>query len=105
MIHMTSSSDPAAQAGDMAETLFALSGAGPEPVTVLTYPAGADRLARREALRPVYEAIVARIGAPTLLGGSVRGPSVRWCTRERLLLLSGDPTQVERVAGSRHQRG
>ncbi|WP_159029222.1 hypothetical protein [Streptomyces viridochromogenes] len=95
---MTNSSDPATQAGptqDIAEAFFARSGAGPDPVTVLTYPAGADRLARREALRPVYEAIVARIGPPTLLGGSVAGPSVRWCTRERIVLLSGDRNRVE----------
>ncbi|MFI2207059.1 hypothetical protein ACH47Z_41480 [Streptomyces sp. NPDC020192] len=93
---MTNASDSAAPAGDVAEALFTLSGGvGSEPVPVLTYPAGADRLARREALRPVYEAIVARIGTPTLLGGAVKGPSVRWCTPERVLLLSGDHTHAE----------
>ncbi|KUO05637.1 hypothetical protein [Streptomyces caeruleatus] len=93
---MTGSTDPAAQAATAAEALFTSTGdTGLEPVTVLTYPAGADRLARREALRPVYEAVVARIGKPTLLGGSAGGPSVRWCTAERVLLLSGDPAHVE----------
>ncbi|WP_405576512.1 hypothetical protein [Streptomyces sp. NBC_01092] len=96
MAHMMNASEHAVRAGEIAETLFNTPGAlAPEPVTVLAYPDGAGRLARREALRPVYEAIVARIGAPTLLGGSASGPSVRWCTRERILLLSGDHTHAE----------
>ncbi|MFF0109241.1 hypothetical protein [Streptomyces hirsutus] len=33
---------------------------------------------------------MARIGWPTLLGGTTHGPSVRWSNRERTLLLSGD---------------
>ncbi|MFI0733138.1 hypothetical protein ACH4S9_29645 [Streptomyces sp. NPDC021225] len=96
MTRVINTSDPAARAEDIAEALFTPSGSvGSEPVPVLAYPAGADRLARREALRPVYEAIVARIGAPTLLGGAVGGPRVRWCTRERILQLSGDHTHAE----------
>lgn len=96
MIGMTSTSSPAAQAADIAEALFiSAGGVGSAPVPVLTYAAGADRLARREALRPVYEAIVARIGAPTLLGGAAGGPSVRWCTPEKILLLSGDHTRAQ----------
>lgn len=96
MIRMTSTRNRATRVGDIAEALFASSGdVAPEFVPVLTHPSGADRLARREALRPVYEAIVARIGAPTLLGGAVGGPSVRWCTTERVLLLSGDHTHAK----------
>ncbi|MGW0711015.1 hypothetical protein ACWD4G_34525 [Streptomyces sp. NPDC002643] len=98
MTHTSDSADSAIRAADTAEALFngpLSNGVEAEPATVLTYPGGADRIARREAFRPVYEAIVARIGAPTLLGGATRGPSVRWCTRERVLLLSGDHTHVE----------
>ncbi|MBX9391226.1 hypothetical protein ACFPZ0_20830 [Streptomonospora nanhaiensis] len=45
---------------------------------------------RRAALRPVYAAIIARLGPPTLLGGTDHGPSVRWVRPTRTLLLSGD---------------
>ncbi len=93
MAAMTSTTDPALPAGDLAQALFTGNPAT-DPVPVLTYPAGAGRVARREALRPVYEEIVARIGAPTLLGGAVAGPRVRWCTRERILQLSGDHSQA-----------
>ncbi|MEW1724859.1 hypothetical protein [Streptomyces sp. NPDC093109] len=60
------------------------------PFTILTHAEGSGPVERREALRPVYEAVVARIGEPTLLGGTTHGPSVRWSNRERTLLLSGD---------------
>ncbi|WP_148589897.1 hypothetical protein [Streptomyces sp. WAC01526] len=88
---MTSMAEAATRAADTAEALWT----GPlrsdaEPVPVLHHAPEADHIARREALRPLYEAIVERIGAPTLLGGTATGPSVRWCTRERILLLSGD---------------
>ncbi|MFF6804011.1 hypothetical protein [Streptomyces sp. NPDC012616] len=44
------------------------------------------------AVRPaaLYEAVLARNGQPTLLGGTAHGPSVRWSNSERILLLSGD---------------
>ncbi|MFV0127636.1 hypothetical protein ACLGI4_07980 [Streptomyces sp. HMX112] len=60
------------------------------PVRVLSYEPGATLVRRREAFRPVYEAIVARIGRPTLLGGSAHGPDIRWRDEDRLVVLSGD---------------
>jgi hypothetical protein len=79
--------DPA----DLAEILLTHDDAElDQTFTILTHKEGSGLVERREALRPVYEAIVARIGQPTLLGGTARGPSVRWSTRERTLLLSGD---------------
>jgi hypothetical protein len=93
---------PAARAADLVHAMFTGPEAelGQESATVIvTYEPDADLVRRREAIRPVYEAIVARIGAPTLLGGTTCGPSVRWCTRERILLLSGDH---ERAALSVH---
>ncbi|MFD0430520.1 hypothetical protein ACFQ60_33200 [Streptomyces zhihengii] len=50
--------------------------------------------ARREALWDVYAAIVARLGEPTLYGGSSHGPSVRWRDSRRTVLLSGDRDTV-----------
>ncbi|MFC5804829.1 hypothetical protein [Streptomyces formicae] len=63
---------------------------GRPPVTVVSYGARTAPVQRREAFREVYEAIVARIGEPTLYGGSTRGPSIRWRDGRRLVLLAGD---------------
>ncbi|MER5372594.1 hypothetical protein [Streptomyces sp. NPDC002553] len=62
--------------------------------TVLTHGRASSLIGRREALRPLYEAIVARVGQPTLLGGTAHGPSVRWSGSERILLLSGDHSET-----------
>ncbi|MFD7335431.1 hypothetical protein ACFV98_05435 [Streptomyces violascens] len=89
---MTHSTGHACQAAaDLAESL--LTGDDAEldpPFTILTHEPRGGLVERREALRPVYEAIVARVGPPTLLGGTTHGPSVRWSNDERTLLLSGD---------------
>ncbi|WP_406490604.1 hypothetical protein OHB06_00940 [Streptomyces sp. NBC_01604] len=79
-------------AADLAHAMFTEPGRelGREATTILTHAPDTGLVQRREAFRPVYEAIVERIGQPTLLGGAAYGPSVRWCTAERLLLLSGD---------------
>ncbi|MFD5394281.1 hypothetical protein ACFWJW_08630 [Streptomyces sp. NPDC127097] len=68
---MTSTSSPAAQAAETAAALFNSpdGGVGSEPVPVLTYSAGADRLARPEALRPVYEAMAERAPDHQVAGG------------------------------------
>lgn len=42
---------------------------------------------RTDAARAVLEAVVARIGHPTLYGGDAYGPNIRWRTDERTLLL------------------
>lgn len=82
-------------AADLAECLLTHAVAEVDrPFTILTYKEGSDLVERRTALRPVYEAIVARIGQPTLLGGTTHGPSVRWSNRERTLLLSGDHSEA-----------
>ncbi|GAA3386985.1 hypothetical protein [Streptomyces roseoviridis] len=60
-------------------------------VLVAPYPPGAGRAARREALRPVYEAVAGELGAPTLYGGSAAGPSVRWHSGPHVVLLAGGP--------------
>ncbi|MDA0563180.1 hypothetical protein LG943_02375 [Streptomonospora sp. S1-112] len=60
------------------------------PAAILAHPEGRGPLERRAALRPLHDAIVARVGPPTLLGGTDHGPSVRWGTDQRTLLLSGD---------------
>ncbi|MGV9313874.1 hypothetical protein ACWDR0_17045 [Streptomyces sp. NPDC003691] len=62
---------------------------GRDPVPVLSFEPGASLRDRREALGPVYGAIVARTGEPTLRGGSARGPDVRWRDARRTVLLSG----------------
>ncbi|GAB2811965.1 hypothetical protein GCM10022221_06850 [Actinocorallia aurea] len=67
------------------------------PRTIVEYPAGAGTVERREALRPVYDAIVARIGEPTLLCATAGGPSVRWARRTDTLLLAGDRTAATLV--------
>ncbi|MFE9937165.1 hypothetical protein [Streptomyces hirsutus] len=78
-------------AADLAESLLTHDNAELDrPFTILMHKEGSGLVERREALRPIYEAIVARIGRPTLLGGTTHGPSVRWSNRERTLLLSGD---------------
>ncbi|MFC8368310.1 hypothetical protein ACFUIT_09965 [Streptomyces sp. NPDC057239] len=82
-------------AADLAEGLLTHDDAELDrPFTVLTHEEGSGLVERREALRPVYEAIVARIGQPTLLGGTTHGPSVRWSNAERTLLLSGDHSEA-----------
>lgn len=63
---------------------------GNSPITVVSYGPDATLAQRREAFRGVYQAIVARLGTPTLYGGSAAGPHVRWLNRERLVLLAGD---------------
>jgi hypothetical protein len=67
---------------------------GRAPVPVLVHEPGTTPAGRRGALRVVYDAIVARIGEPTLYGGSAAGPSVRWRDGHRILLLAGDAQQV-----------
>lgn len=67
---------------------------GRAPVPVLVHDAGATPAERRGALQVVYDAIVDRIGEPTLYGGSTGGPSVRWRDSRRVLLLAGDGQQV-----------
>ncbi|MFE4874083.1 hypothetical protein [Streptomyces sp. NPDC056682] len=89
---MTHSTGNACQsAADLAEGL--LTGDDAEldrRFVIMAYEPGAGLVERRAALRPVYAAIVARIGEPTLLGGATHGPSVRWSGDERMLLLSGN---------------
>ncbi|MEU9118199.1 hypothetical protein AB0D04_42445 [Streptomyces sp. NPDC048483] len=78
-------------AADLAESLLTHDDAELDrPFTILTHEEKSGLVERRKALRPIYAAIVARVGRPTLLGGTAHGPSVRWSTRERTLLLSGD---------------
>ncbi|MFF3920553.1 hypothetical protein ACFYZB_45610 [Streptomyces sp. NPDC001852] len=82
-------------AADIAERLLTHEDAELDrPLTILTHAGGSSLVQRREALRPVYEAIVTRIGQPTLLGGTTHGPSVRWNTPERTLLLSGTHSEA-----------
>jgi hypothetical protein len=96
MIVMTHTTGTVRQdAADLAESLLNSDDAEPDRTfTILTHEKGSSLVERREALRPVYEAIVARIGKPTLLGGTVHGPSVRWSNAERTLLLSGDHSEA-----------
>jgi hypothetical protein len=62
-------------AADIAERLLTHDDAELDrPLTILTHAEGSSLMQRRAALRPVYEAIVARIGQPTLLGGTTHGP-------------------------------
>ncbi|MFJ5223110.1 hypothetical protein [Streptomyces sp. NPDC088400] len=93
MTHTTGTGRQAA--ADLAESLLTHDDAELDrPFTILTHKEGNDLVERRTTLRPVYEAIVARIGQPTLLGGTAHGPSVRWSNRERTLLLSGDHSKA-----------
>ncbi|MCX4819548.1 hypothetical protein OG883_06420 [Streptomyces sp. NBC_01142] len=68
---------------------------GRDPVQVLAYEPGASLRDRREAFRVVYEAVVTRIGEPTLYGGSAEGPNVRWRDGSRLLLLAGNGNRAQ----------
>ncbi|WP_343075682.1 hypothetical protein [Streptomyces genisteinicus] len=85
-----------ADAAEYARALHDTPGAylGHAPAAVLVHEPGASLAQRREALREVYGAIVARLGEPTLYGGSSRGPSVRWRDSRRTVLLSGDRDTV-----------
>ncbi|MFI8368351.1 hypothetical protein [Streptomyces sp. NPDC085466] len=60
-------------------------------VLVAPYAPESGRAARREALRPVYAAVAAELGEPTLYGASAAGPSVRWHTGAHVVLLAGGP--------------
>ncbi|MEU9604612.1 hypothetical protein [Streptomyces sp. NPDC048057] len=60
---------------------------GREPVPVHAFAPGASLRERRESFAEVYGTIVARIGEPTLYGGSAYGPNVRWRSAERTVLL------------------
>jgi hypothetical protein len=68
---------------------------GRAPVQVFAYAPGASLRDRREGFRVVYDAIVAEIGEPTLYGGSVEGPNVRWRDGRRLVLLAGDQLRAQ----------
>ncbi|MBC2902199.1 hypothetical protein [Streptomyces cupreus] len=82
-------------AADLAESLLTHDDAVLDrPCTILTHEEASGLVERREALRPVYEAIMARIGQPTLLGGTTHGPSVRWSNHERTLEVSRIPRQA-----------
>lgn len=85
-----------ADAAEYARALHDTPGAylGHAPAAVLVHEPGASLAQRREALQEVYGAIVARLGEPTLYGGSSRGPSVRWRDSRRTVLLSGDRDTV-----------
>lgn len=63
---------------------------GRPPVPVLALEPGATLRERRESFQGVYGEIVARIGEPTLYGGSAHGPGVRWRDDRRTVLLAGD---------------
>lgn len=67
---------------------------GRAPVPVLVHEPAASTAERRSALQVVYDAVVARIGEPTLYGGSAHGPSIRWRDGRRVVLLAGDRRQV-----------
>lgn len=86
-----------ADAAEFAQQLHDTAGPhiGRPPVPVLVYEPGASLRERREAFRSVYEAVVARIGEPTLYGGSSGGPNVRWRGSGRLVLLSGDRQRAQ----------
>ncbi|MGW6458519.1 hypothetical protein ACWF94_21825 [Streptomyces sp. NPDC055078] len=91
----TGTNQPILTPGEAAEFARALHDtpdafAGHGPVPVLAYEPGASLRNRRESFRAVYAAIVARIGEPTLYGGSADGPNVRWRDARRIVLLSGN---------------
>ncbi|NUK04378.1 hypothetical protein [Streptomyces lunaelactis] len=91
----TGTNQPNLTPGDAAEFALMLHDApdahfGRHPVPVLAYEPGASLSSRREAFRVVYDAIVGRIGEPTLYGGSAEGPNVRWRDGRRLVMLAGD---------------
>lgn len=96
----TGTNQPMLSLGDAAEFALAFHDApdlyfGSEPVQVLAYEPGASLRERREAFRQVYGAIVARIGEPTLYGGSAEGPNVRWRDCRRVVLLAGSYHRVQ----------
>ncbi|WP_217199868.1 hypothetical protein [Streptomyces buecherae] len=92
---MTHTTGPVRYAADLAESLLTHADAElGRSFTILTYEEGSGLVDRRTALQPVYEAVVARVGQPKLLGGTTYGPSVRWSNRERTLLLSGDHSEA-----------
>ncbi|MFI6289263.1 hypothetical protein ACIBCM_31725 [Streptomyces sp. NPDC051018] len=62
---------------------------GRAPVPVLAYEPRASLRERRDAFHGVYAAIVARVGEPTIYGGSASGPNVRWRDAGRTVLLHG----------------
>ncbi|MEV6393203.1 hypothetical protein AB0M39_00175 [Streptomyces sp. NPDC051907] len=68
---------------------------GQDPVPVLLYEPGASLRERREAFQEVYDTVVARIGEPTLYGGSAEGPNVRWRDGDRVVLLAGNRTRAQ----------
>ncbi|MEO3977207.1 hypothetical protein [Streptomyces sp. CAU 1734] len=68
---------------------------GRAPVPVLAHEPGASLRERRESFRQVYEAVVGRIGRPTLHGGSAGGPNVRWRSAGRIVLLSGNHQRAQ----------
>lgn len=78
-----------AEAADTAESLHD-SGRPGDEARVLTYEKGATLVQRREAFGALYDAVVGRIGSPTLQGGSAQGPNIRWRNEKRLLVLAGD---------------
>lgn len=82
--------DPDA-AADLARALFDTPGEfiGRAPVPVLSFEPGSPLRRRRECFGEVYGAIVARLGEPTLYGGSACGPDVRWRDGGRTVLLNG----------------
>ncbi|MFI6641076.1 hypothetical protein [Streptomyces sp. NPDC050504] len=82
----------AADVAELAHTYFTSPEAhfGKPPAEVARYGNMGTLPDRRETFRRVYEAVVGRIGEPTLLGGSADGPSVRWRSDERLVLLAAD---------------
>ncbi|MCW1098322.1 hypothetical protein OJ963_31250 [Streptomyces sp. RS2] len=78
-----------ADAADTAESLHDTGKPG-ERARVLSYEPGAALAQRRTAFGDLFDAVVGRIGGPTLFGGSAEGPNIRWRNERRLLILSGD---------------
>jgi hypothetical protein len=77
------------RAAEFAETLFHRPGAhlGRDPVPVLEHRPGAPLRERRASFGGLCAAVTARIGPPTLFGGSAHGPDVRWRDHRRTVLL------------------
>ncbi|MGW5764839.1 hypothetical protein [Streptomyces tendae] len=78
-----------ADVADTAESLHDTGKPG-ERARVLSYEPGAALAQRRTAFGDLFDAVVGRIGGPTLFGGSAEGPNIRWRNERRLLILSGD---------------
>lgn len=85
------------EAAEFAMALHEAPGAylGYGPVPVLAHAPHTTLRMRRESFREVYGAIVARIGEPTLYGGSASGPHIRWRDPDRIVLLAGRPHGAE----------